>query len=64
MHLLSHQVFCCGIYQKSSGHNPHLEYFSEEKEQCRTGEIKIGSITDYDNLISNLETNCIPVDVF
>lgn len=28
LHLLSHQVFCCGIYQKSSGHNPHQCIYS------------------------------------
>ncbi|MBR5623887.1 DUF262 domain-containing protein [bacterium] len=42
---------------------PHV-YFSEAKKQCETGEIKIGSITNYDQLIANLQTNCVPLEVF
>ena len=49
---------------KSIGKKSPSEYFSEARKQCETGEITIGSITDYDRLMSNLETNCVPVDVF
>lgn len=38
-------------------------YFSLAFEQCSTGEIKCGAITDLDQLKDNLATNCIPLDV-
>lgn len=49
---------------KSIGKKAPYEYFTEACKQCETGVITIGSITDYDQLIANLETNCIPVEVF
>ena len=49
---------------KSIGKKAPNEYFPEARNQCETGKITIGSITDYDQLMANLETNCIPADVF
>ncbi len=49
---------------KSIGKKAPNEYFHEALEQCKTGIITIGSITDYDQLMANLKTNCIPTDVF
>ena len=49
---------------KSIGKKAPNDYFDEAKKQCDTGVITIGSITDYDQLIANLETNCVPTDVF
>ena len=49
---------------KSIGKKAPNEYFQEAKKQCETGSISIGSITDYDQLMKNLETNCVPVEVF
>ena len=49
---------------KSIGKKAPNVYFPEAREQCKTGVISIGSITDYDQLLANLETNCVPVDVF
>ncbi len=49
---------------KSIGKKAPDEYFPEAKKQCETGVITIGSITDYDQLIANLEVNCVPVEVF
>ena len=49
---------------KSIGKKAPNVYFSEAREQCETGVITIGSITDYDQLLGNLETNCVPADVF
>ena len=49
---------------KSIGKKAPNVYFSEAKHQCETGVITIGSITDYDQLIANLRTNCVPDDVF
>ena len=49
---------------KSIGKKAPNEYFSEARKQCETGEITIGSITDYDQLMENLKTNCVPEDVF
>lgn len=39
------------------------KYFSKAFEQCETKKIKIGSITDIDQLKNNLEMNCIPEEV-
>lgn len=39
-------------------------YFTEAKNQCSTGVIKIGSISDEDKLYENLRVNCVPDDVF
>lgn len=49
---------------KSIGKKAPNVYFPEAREQCRTGIITIGSITDYDQLTDNLATNCVPKDVF
>lgn len=49
---------------KSIGKKAPNVYFPEAREQCRTGDITIGSITDYDQLLANMETNCVPADVF
>lgn len=49
---------------KSIGKKAPNEYFQEAKKQCETGVITIGSITDYNQLMDNLKTNCVPEDVF
>ena len=49
---------------KSIGKKAPCEYFAEARKQCETGVITIGSITNYDQLLANLETNCVPTDVF
>ena len=49
---------------KSIGKKAPNEYFPEARKQCETGVITIGSITDYDQLMENLKTNCVPEDVF
>lgn len=36
------------------------DYFAQAQKQCTTGEIVVGTITDADALVSNLEVNCIP----
>ncbi len=49
---------------KSIGKKAPYEYFEEARKQCETGEITIGSITNYSQLLENLKTNCVPDDVF
>ena len=49
---------------KSIGKMSPGEYFNIALNQCKTKDIKMGSIIDYDILIENLNTNCIPDDVF
>ena len=49
---------------KSIGKKAPNEYFPEARKQCETGIITIGSITDLNQLMANLETNCIPTDIF
>ena len=49
---------------KTIGKKAPNVYFAEAKKQCETGSIVIGSISDYDQLLSNLKTNCVPEDVF
>ena len=39
------------------------DYFSVAKEQCGTGEIKIGTITDIHEFEANLAANCIPSEI-
>lgn len=49
---------------KSIGKKAPNVYFPEARKQCETGIITIGSITDCDQLMDNLRTNCIPEEVF
>ena len=49
---------------KSIGKMAPNEYFPMALKQCDTGVITIGSITDKDQLMMNLEVNCVPSDVF
>ena len=49
---------------KSIGKKAPNVYFPEAREQCKTGVITIGSITDYDQLMENLKVNCVPEEVF
>lgn len=49
---------------KSIGKKSPDEYFPEALKQCETGVITIGSITNKDQLMANLATNCVPEDVF
>lgn len=39
-------------------------YFSEVLEQCHSGELKYGAISNIEELSKNLEENCIPESVF
>lgn len=50
---------------ESIGKAAPCEYFRIAREQCFTEVAKpVGSIKDYDELLQNLATNCIPADVF
>ncbi len=49
---------------KAISDNPPCEYFSKVQEQCTTGDIKYGNIGNMEMLISNLNENCIPIEVF
>ena len=49
---------------KTIGKKAPNVYFAEAKKQCETGEIIIGSISNYAQLLANLNTNCVPEDVF
>ena len=49
---------------KSIGMKAPNEYFTMARNQCETGKITIGSISDYNQLMTNLEINCVPVEVF
>lgn len=46
------------------GNKSPREYFAEIKEQSMNGELKYGGITDYQELLTNLEVNCIPTSIF
>lgn len=39
------------------------EYFGIVLEQCKSGEMKIGTLTNENDFIKNLEMNCIPEDI-
>lgn len=47
----------------SIGKSAPNEYFSKALEQCSTGAIKVGTITDTEDFWANLKTNCIPSEV-
>lgn len=49
---------------ESIGKNAPKDYFTIALRQCETKEAKCGSIIDEDQLRLNLETNCIPTDIF
>ena len=49
---------------KSIGKKAPKVYFNEARKQCETGNLMIGSINNYDQLMENLKINCIPEDVF
>ena len=51
-------------FNKTIGKKAPNVYFAEAKKQCETGEIIIGSISNYAQLLANLNTNCVPEDVF
>jgi len=40
------------------------EYFNEVLEQCNSGNLQYGGITNKDQLLANLESNAIPKEVF
>jgi hypothetical protein len=42
---------------------PPLEYISTLIDQCEAGEAVYGAITDRDEFINNLKTNCLPEDL-
>lgn len=47
----------------SIGKSAPADYFSQARNQCQTGVIKVGTITDSNELDSNLIMNCIPLDI-
>jgi hypothetical protein len=47
----------------SIGKRAPNDYFSSAKKQCETKEIQVGTLTDYNAYIKNLETNCIPTGI-
>lgn len=47
----------------SIGKKSPEEYFRLAKEQCITQDIKVGTISNIDALLKNLEENCIPSDI-
>ncbi|MBQ9584987.1 MAG: DUF262 domain-containing protein [Muribaculaceae bacterium] len=49
---------------ESIGKKAPKEYFNIALEQCKTKEAKCGSIIDENQLLQNLQANCIPVNVF
>ena len=53
-----------GLINKTIGKKAPNVYFQEARKQCETGKIVIGSITNMEQLLANLRTNCIPEDVF
>jgi len=46
------------------GSKPPSIYLNELLEQCRTGTLKYGGIKSEEELIENLETHCIPEEIF
>lgn len=49
---------------ESIGKKSPKEYFNLALKQCETKVCECGSITDKNQLMRNLETNCIPAEVF
>lgn len=49
---------------KAISDNAPFKYFSKVKAQCKTKNIEIGNISDEALLISNLNENCIPQNIF
>lgn len=47
----------------SIGTRPPHEYFTDAQNQCHTGDIKVGTITDHDAFLENLAANCIPISI-
>lgn len=46
------------------GNKAPKEYFNEALEQCNSGNLQHGGITDKNQFIANLENNAIPKDIF
>jgi len=46
------------------GNKPPDVYINEMKEQCNSGELKYGGITDIEDLRQNFQMNCIPDNDF
>ena len=57
-------AFLDTLVNKSIGKKAPNVYFQEAKKQCETKMIKVGSITDYVQLLENLKSNCVPEEVF
>ena len=47
----------------SIGKKSPSEYFTAALEQCKSGKIVVGTITDTEELVQNLVTNCIPPEI-
>ena len=47
----------------SIGKKSPNEYFTAALEQCKSGKVVVGTITDPEELIQNLVTNCIPPEI-
>ncbi len=46
------------------GKKAPVEYFKEIREQSTGGELKYGGLTDVQELLENMEQNCIPTSIF
>ena len=47
----------------SIGKREPADYFSTALEQCRNGEVTVGTVTNEAEFYSNLSTNCIPSEI-
>lgn len=45
------------------GNKEPFQYFKQLKEQCEDGKPRYGAICDYEQLVNNLKTHCIPLEL-
>lgn len=57
-------IFLDTQVNKTIGKKAPNIYFAEAKKQCETGNLTIGSISNFEQLLANMNTNCVPEDVF
>ena len=46
------------------GKKAPVEYFTDVKEQCNGSDVRYGGISDLDEVLKNMQENCIPKDIF
>jgi len=46
------------------GNKEPMNYFTEIREQCNGGKLKYGGITEMNELLENMNQNCIPTNIF